>query len=339
MRKQAEVNYEPLSLIELVWEIAEASSSPEPRLISQRAWDSARAGVNPNAPVARSISARLRLSWKKVLEIAFWTEPRRAIALGHAMGEDQQDWLTPQYVSFSLNLAARRRGKPTITPGEYEQERASLLEQDRAHWLHGGRLKLPNTNQIVTAAGDWDEALSAAGLNDSLSPGYRRDNEIPTIPEILERCYEAHEAEPTVKECEVFAQANSIPFPNRRRLWASYLDDWKQQRLERGLASPNGPPPLSERPDYSRDMGARREGERRRKRRDDFDEAVEWVARYLTQLRPGETASQRSYGRWAGTQDGAIYPSTIRLRHGSWVPVRDAAKARLRTALDPGLQR
>jgi hypothetical protein len=148
MSEPANIRYEPLSLIELIREVAEASGVSEPRCISQRAWDTARTSVNPKAPAARSICARLRLPWRKVLEIAFWDEPGRAISLGLAMGEKQQDWLTPEYVSFALNLAAQRRGKHTVNPGEYEQERALLLRQDQSHWLHGRRLKLPNTKQI-----------------------------------------------------------------------------------------------------------------------------------------------------------------------------------------------
>jgi hypothetical protein len=133
-----------------------------------------------------------------------------------------------------------------------------------------------------------------------------------------------------MKECEAFAQANSIPFPKRRQRWSHYLSEWKKQRRERGLSIPAGPPPKSERPDYSQSLGESREEERRRRHRAGrFDEAVDWVARYLAQLKPGETASQRSYGIWAATQEGAIYPSSIQTNHGGWIKVRDAARERL----------
>jgi hypothetical protein len=334
MSSQAPLIFEPLALVGLIREIAEASGVPEPRSISQRAWDSARERANVSSPPARSIAARLHLPWPKLREIAFMVEPGRSIALGLAIGEKAQDWLAPEYISFALNLAARRRGKQTVNPGEYEHERALLLGQDRSHWLHGGRLKLPTKNQIEVASGGWNPALRAAGLEDSKSPEYGRQEVVPSIPDILERCYEAHGSQATRPECETFARANGIPFPVPKKGWGSYVSEWKEQRRERDLAIPDGPPPRSERPDYSLDLGASREGERRRKTSwNNLDEALDWVTRYLAQLEPGETASQRSYGLWAATQEGAIYPSAIRRNHGGWVKVREAAWERLKTGV------
>ncbi len=332
MSAQATPIFEPLVLVGLIREVAEASGVLEPKAISERAWDGAKATTNVEAPTARSIAARLCVPWPKLREIAFMDEPGRSIALGRAIGEKAQDWLTPEYISFALNLMARRRGKRTVNPGEYEQERAVLLSQDRAHWLHGGRLKLPNTNQIEVTSGGWSPALRAAGLEDSRSPEYERQRVLPNTLDILERCYEAHGCQPTQGECETFARANGIPFPRRKQGWNSYLSEWRERRRERGLPIPDGPPPKSERPDYSQDLGASLEGERRGKRRwDNYDEAVEWVARYLAQLEPGKKASQRSYGLWAATQEGAIYPGSIQTNHGGWIKVRDAAWERLKT--------
>lgn len=323
---------EPLMLLGIVREVAEASGAPEPRAISQRAWDGARMTADVEAPTARSIAARLRVPWPKLREIAFMDEPGRSIALGRALGEEEQDWLTPQYAGFVLRLAARRLGKRTVSPREYMRERKTLLASDDAHWLHGRRLILPNVEQLRVAAGSWDAALTSAGLDDSRSPEYGRRRRPPSIIDILDRCYEAHGAEPTSSESEVFSRANGIPYPRRERgrAWSSYVSEWKEGRRGRGLATPDRPPPTARRPDYTIDVGAGHADERRAQGRDDFDEAVSWGMRYLVQLSPGERATERGYDAWASGQEGAFYTGAFQLHHGGWSKVRDVAWTRLR---------
>ena len=279
---------EPLVLLDVVRGVAEASGSSDPQALSQRAWDAARDGVSADAPPARRIAALLRLPWAKVLALAFMDEPGRSIALGHALGEEEQDWLTPEYARFVLRLAARRLGKHTVSPREYMRERKALLASDDAHWLHGRRLILPNVEQLRLAAGSWDAALTSAGLEDSHSPEYGRRRRPPSIIDILDRCYEAHGTEPTSSESEVFARANGIPYPRRERgrAWSSYVGEWKEGRLGSALAIPDRPPPTAQRPDYALDVGAGHADERRARSREDFDEAVSWAMRYLGQLNP-----------------------------------------------------
>jgi hypothetical protein len=310
---------EPLVLLEVVRDVAEASGSPDPQALSQRAWDAARDGVSADAPPARRIAALLRLPWAKVLALAFMDEPGRSIALGHALGEEEQDWLMPEYAGF-------------VPPREYMRERKALLASDDAHWLHGRRLILPNVEQLRLAAGSWDAALTSAGLDDSHSPEYGRRRRPPSIIDILDRCYEAHGTEPTSSESEVFARANGIPYPRRERgrAWSSYVGEWKEGRLGSALAIPDRPPPTALRPDYALDVGAGHADERRAPSREDFDEAVSWAMRYLGQLNPGERATERGYNTWASGQEGAFYTGAFQLHHGGWSKVRDVAWARLR---------
>lgn len=321
--------YEPLDLLDVVQAVAQAARAPDPSTISQRAWDAGREGAYADVPSARAIAAFLKLPWEKVRELAFSSGPGRSIALGRGLGREQQDWLTPEYASFALNLVAQRLGKRSVSPSEYTQAVETLLAEDNAHWLHGRKLLLPNAEQLRVAAGTWDAALHAAGLHDSQSIGYGRKKAPPNIIEILERCFEAHGTEPTASDSEIFARANAIPYPRKKQAWATYVSEWKEQRRSKGLAVPDRPPPTSERPDYSLDVGAGLSGERRMEDRKDFDAAVAWAMRYLAQLRPGERATQRGYNAWAVTQDGAFYNSSFQRHHGGWAKVRDAARERL----------
>jgi hypothetical protein len=82
---------EPLVLLDVVRDVAEAARSPDPQAVSQRAWDAARDAARDGSPPARRVAALLRLPWAKVLALAFMDEPGRSIALGHALGEEEQD--------------------------------------------------------------------------------------------------------------------------------------------------------------------------------------------------------------------------------------------------------
>ncbi len=98
---------------------------------------------------------------------------------------------------------------------------------------------------------------------------------------MLDRAYEAFGAELTSKEIRVFTAANGIPYSReRRRLWDECVAAWKQERRDRGLDVPDGPPPLDQRPDYSQDMGAARPGERGIPRRPSIEDcALELLSR------------------------------------------------------------
>jgi hypothetical protein len=108
----------------------------------------------------------------------------------------------------------------------------------------------------------------------------------------------------------------------------------KAERRARGALAPSAAPLRgSTAPDFSRDVGAARPGERRgRKRWDDRDEVVDWMTRYLAQLGPRERSSQRGYDRWVATQDGAPWSSVLD-GFGGFDAIRRAARARLRGAV------
>jgi hypothetical protein len=89
------------------------------------------------------------------------------------------------------------------------------------------------------------------------------------------------------------------------------------------------PPP---RPDYSRDVGAARPGERRlgehRLSKWTREDCVASVARYLEQA-AGSRSTQRGYSSWAATQESAPVLATLEL-HGGWETMRKLAQEELR---------
>jgi hypothetical protein len=248
------------------------------------------------------------------------------VALGQALRNEEVDWLTEEYSNFALQLIARRLGTRTLPPCQYRAER-QLMVRSRPR-----QLLLPTAEQIEIITGSWDDAVARAGLAPRHGLGGQRARVGPVpIVEVLNRCYEHHRTEPTLGELVLFARANGIPFPRkgRRRPYSAYVKEWKDARSAGGLPVPDGPPPKFERPDYSRDVGAAVSGERRATTSwSDHDEVVEWVTRYLRELKPGERSSQRAYDTWAPGEDGAPWASVLQ-RHGGWVAVRNEAWKRL----------
>jgi len=326
--------FEPLALLRVVRDVARSSPAEEPRRISTRSWDGARELSErfADVPAARRIREHLRLPWEKIRELAFMNGHAQRVALGHALGGEQTDWLTREYGSFALRLIARRLGAASVTPGQYRAQRHAILAPHRGRRSIGRRVPIPTAEQIQTLAGSWDEALADAGLapRHGLGGHHARVGPVPIV-EVLDRCYEHHGTEPTLGELVLFARVNGIPFPrkDRGRPYSSYVKEWKDARAGRGLDIPDGPPPKSERPDYSCNVGAVIPGEKRAKSAwSDHDEVVAWVARYLAEPKARDRASQRGYDAWARQQAGAPWASVLE-RHGGWVAVREEAWERI----------
>jgi len=324
-------DFDPLMLLEAVEEVARTARPVDPDRVAQRPWDRARAlsARYASAPPARRIAEYLGLSWSEVLRIALVPPGRRERALGTQLGEDIQKWLTLDYIAFALRLVGGRLGLTTLSPAQYRGERTRMLKQDAGRWRHGGHFRLPNDDQIRTVAGSWDRALRLATLGGLQGRGGNRARIQPgSIVEIIERCYEHHGTEPTTGDAELFAKANGIPFPRRERgrPWTDVLREWKDGRCAAGLPVPAGPPPKALRPDYSLDVGAAREGERRRhKTWDDPAELAQWVAQYLADLSRGARASKRGYDAWARAVVGAPWSSKFD-KYGGWSAVLAAAR-------------
>lgn len=234
-----------------------------------------------------------------------------------------------------LQLAAGRLGADTVSTNEYRVEREKVLAEDRARWLHGRDLLLPTAEQIVYAAGSWDGALRFAGLRPSRNVGPRRKKpNAPSLPDLMERFYEAHGVVPTARALEAWARASNIPYPSPQghpNAFHNAREEWIERRHATGEPDRKLPPhgkgrPTTARPDYSTNKGAPLPGERRRDRWDK-ESCVAAVARYVAQLPPRERArsTSRGYRAWVAEQEHAPTMTTIQERCKSWEAARRAA--------------
>jgi hypothetical protein len=329
---------EPLILLQGVREVSELAKPASPVDASQRAFDKARAHSRrfKDLPAARNIAAQLDLPWRELLRLAHEPIADHSHHLGRKQQEPaMQEWLTHEYVGFVLKFVARRLNSKTLTPRQYTLEREKVLKADRAGWLHGRQLLLPNEVQIRDAAGSWDKALALAGLAPRPGRGdqWRGKLGVPTV-ELLELCYQAHGTQASADELKRFARANDIRYlqphsQDKPQRFSECVADWKVKRKAKGLPVPDGLPPWSERPDYTRDMGISLPGQKREAKWGNVEDCIAYVVRYLEQLPPGKHSTQKDYNAWAAAQDGA--PDTSRFdQHGSWGSVRSRAQERLK---------
>jgi hypothetical protein len=328
---------EPLVLLRGVREIAALASPAKPVAATQRAFDAARERVPCYAslPAARQIAEELELSWPEVLAFAHEPEARQNQLLAVKSRERAQDWLSAEHVAAVLQLVAGRLGADSLTTGRYRAERAALLAADRARWLHGRWLLIPDDEQIIGSAGSWDAALLLAGLKTPRrrSVTVRRPG-APTVVDLLERFHEEHGFQPSARQLRSFARGNDVPYPSERaQRFGAAVAEWVSSRHARGLPEPRVVKRVGGRgkraPDYSRDVGAARPGEQRREKWTRASCAAA-VACYLAQLRRGERSTERGYADWAAAQPRGAAPAIATIQSfDGWESVRREAQERL----------
>lgn len=325
---------EPLLLLQGVRHVSEIALPLDPKRVSQRAFDKARSDSDfPNLPAARNIVRSLGIGWADVLALAHQPESSHAQGLGRKRPHVIGNYLTTEYAAYALRLVALRLGKHTLSISDYSAERAAMLKHDRASWLHGRQLILPNEREVITIMGSWEKALASAELTAPQAERGRRNREIeraPTIPDLLERFYSHYRVQATSTDLRVFARANGIPYRDLRGIsFGQALAEWKDWRTGQGLPVPSAPPPLSERVDYTRDVGAARPGETRRAKLHPLEECIAWMRRYLEGLPASAHSTRRSYRDWA-REHGAPAPALLDRKYGGFSRVRHLAQERMR---------
>jgi hypothetical protein len=322
---------EQLLMLQGVRQVSERANPSAPEEVTQRAFDAARAGSTfPDLPAARNITRALGVPWGEVLRLAHQPETVRAHRLSMKQRERGRDWLTDEHVSFALRAVALRLGGQAPSLSQYRVERARILNADRARFLHGRQLLLPDDEQVIAQAGSWPKALRLAGLEDAPTGMTTQRVKVPTLVELMERFCEHYGTQPTRTALEAFASGNGIPHPRSdKQGFRDALAAWAAKRAKQGLPVAPPAPPKHKHPDYVRDVGAARPGEHRRSKRRTAEECVAWVRRYLEELPSGARSTQRSYLDWARGCEGAPGPSSL-APHGGFAHVRRLAQEQMR---------
>lgn len=327
--------WEPLTLLRGVREVSTLANPNKPTEATQAAFDAARARNQNYAalPRAKRITEQLGLRrWARVLEVAHEPENKHAQLLGWKTKDEEQDWLTEDYIASVLRLVAHRLGKDTLTLLEYGEDRSKLLAADKARWLHGRQLLLPKPAQIEIVMGSWSAALRAAGLKTRSERDTPNDpTHAPTHASLLDLFWQHYKVLPLKKDLLAFARGNGIPYPYEgRTTFGQERAAWIKARRAAGETMPDTPPPRDQCADYSRNVGAALPGKRTRASWTDPAACIAVVQRYLSELPPGKQAGAESYRAWAKRQTDATPAINAMTQHGGWTAVRKLAQEELR---------
>lgn len=319
---------DPYTMLDLVAEVVRLANPERPERVTQRQFDATAVTDEQYAdlPHARNITRLMLQGWGDLVALSLSDSDTRRRALAGRLRAANAAWLTHEQAEYALRLVCRRLGGlATFAPGDYRRERDELIATARRNGAVA-EMSLPDEHQVIALFGDWDTALEAVGLQRRDDAPPRRRRTAPTVPEVLERCYEAHGTLPNKGELYVFAQANGIPLPRKLdgKNYADHIAEWQQSRREAGLPFAEKFPRKRDRPDYSVDVGARIDGYERRNNWTP-ETIIPWLIRFLDELPANVRPVQRAYQDWSRETSGAPSASTVDT-HGGFTALMDEAR-------------
>ena len=177
-------------------------------------------------------------------------------------------------------------------PAVYESVRAAAASADRRHWMYGGmqELLLPNSEQIIYAAGSWARAIEISGLGP-----LRRAAASDVLPIVDVLDAYAHETEtlaPVEWVVEEWRRKRGGRVARSTLPQQAYVADLRERRAARGLQTP----PMDARGASHVPLAPASTQEHMPGSQWTWAMCVELLARLLLELPPGtRSVTQRKY--------------------------------------------
>jgi hypothetical protein len=166
-----QLRHTDIALLGIVRTVSRHARRDDPLACTQAQFDAhAWAAGYDDVPQARSIAARLRMDWRRVLVVAHSPEEHWPRALSTADVDRSAHRISLEQALVALRHVSVYRASQELTRGAYATAREEIVAPGRRAYKHGGRGEhtLPTLNQIdsaLDAAGvSWNEALERAGL-------------------------------------------------------------------------------------------------------------------------------------------------------------------------------
>ena len=215
-------------LLAAVRDVSSAVNPDDPRAVSQREFDAARADAGwADAPLARTICRRLDVGWEYLLRAVHHPtgDVGQLVAVGAA--NHGRVGLSLDDVLAAMRQAAIRLGQRTLSTLDYDRAHREMSAARNRRRNHRNLASdgLPERYQIVAVLSKhemtWTDGLTAAGLEPLEAPDPRR---APPVIEVLKVFAEAQRAIPvSMTQLERWARREGIAVP--RRVTRARLDE------------------------------------------------------------------------------------------------------------------
>lgn len=327
--------YDASGLYPLVAGIARAVDAEYPDRITMRAFDDARASAgHPDAPSARAICMRLKISWPELLATIF-DENRNLTMTGGARDRAAFRIPTEEEIFFALRFIETKCGTgAAATYNHYERHREELIARDRGRTDGRSFLEsvLPKASQIWNAAGkDWQFALQIAHLPPSKPATHTRAY---TLDEIYDAFVRTTGCRPQGwRTVDRFAQKANVPMERKhhRQSFKAVEKQIVARRRKAGLETPATVMNMKTAKHLEIPQGIFGDENGRLQRREawTYETALTKLAEYVRSLPAGAKASQRDYQARRKNTD---WPAVRKIQdYAPWAKMLSAARVLAQT--------
>lgn len=315
----------------VVADVCRYDSRVDPLSVSQTRFDRTRAYAgHPQAPGAKRICVRLKLSWDEVKRLALNPARNADRTVGKLTGTEDEPWLTAEVCVAALRTISHRIGKEVpLTQGRYEIETEQMLAESRRRHRHGRPPVLPTVGQIERRLGRWPEALKRAGLAPLEPQGSVAGI---ALADAIELCLEATGCLVATDALIEFFTINSLSLQRRGRgvSFPQEVEKLRLRRTEQGKWTPQRYTSALERPDLLSVLPDLN-GPKRRNRTYDEDRASAALMQFVRERR-GRSQTRRDYIKWAAGRDDSPPSASSMNRDGrpGFATLRTEARLRVR---------
>ena len=342
------VGHSDRDLFRIVRDVAHAVRPADPALLSVRAFNTGRPLVAErwgDVPSASAIIQRVnqgsqgKVRWPRIVEAALGTDAQQRQTLVTGLRSEAGP-LPDSAIFLALRLAARETSA-WLTPDEYLRVRERMLQNSTRRRRAALAVMLPTANQLIQAAGSWEQALAIAELAPPTQPEPaeqpgpaeqaarpRPRPQMNSMPIVDLICWfvKLQGSMPASRTGSGSATSTASACKQLTRPWREHAAEAHAALAAEGIDVPIKPVPIEfRRRETGRQLppevtaGVRRRGDWK-----DLDNCASAIAVFWDTLPERDEPKQRTYRQWA---KGKPFPSPDAFNyHDGFTAVKERAR-------------
>ena len=257
------VGHSDRDLFRIVRDVAHAARPDKPVLLSVRAFNTGRPLVAErwgDVPSASGIIQRLnqgsqaKVTWPRIVEAALGTDAEQRQTLVAGLRSEAGP-LPDSAIFLALRLVARETSR-RLSADEYDRVRTKMLDRCSRRRRAALAPMLPTSNQLIQAAGSWDQVLAAAhlpplvaieaaetdpgtpsGAGSQPTPDAPEANSMPIV-EVIRWFVKLQGTMPGSADVKWFGKKHGIGIPHLTRPWREHAEEARAALAAEGIEVP-----------------------------------------------------------------------------------------------------